>query len=173
MSASPGCQPARRGACSRRSCPAWPSQPTTPVPVLNPPRTRSTPTGNVRPRMWWSCCAPRLGTAPTTRPVQPHRRAVHPQRELPHLVGRPQRPLPPHRHRAIPPSRRRRPHFTYEALDLAADAGLRISAYTAEPGAPSEDALRLLDTWAATLAEEDNRPGRVVWLPRSAGAVRD
>ena len=43
--------------------------------------------------------------------------------------------------------------LTYEALDLAADAGLRISAYTAEPGTPSDDALRLLSTWAATLDE--------------------
>ncbi|HTR94262.1 MAG TPA: helix-turn-helix transcriptional regulator [Trebonia sp.] len=43
--------------------------------------------------------------------------------------------------------------LTYEALDLAADSGLRISAYTAEPGTPSDDALRLLATWAATLDE--------------------
>ena len=41
--------------------------------------------------------------------------------------------------------------LTYEALDLAADGGLRISAYTAEPGTPSDDALKLLATWAATL----------------------
>ncbi|MGH3211203.1 MAG: helix-turn-helix transcriptional regulator [Trebonia sp.] len=41
--------------------------------------------------------------------------------------------------------------LTFEALDLAADSGLRISAYTAEPGTPSDDALRLLATWAATL----------------------
>jgi len=41
--------------------------------------------------------------------------------------------------------------LTYEALDLAADAGLRISAYTAEPGTPSDDALKLLASWAATL----------------------
>jgi hypothetical protein len=34
--------------------------------------------------------------------------------------------------------------------DLAADDGLRISAYTAEPGTPSDDALKLLATWAAT-----------------------
>jgi hypothetical protein len=33
---------------------------------------------------------------------------------------------------------------TFEALDLAADAGLRISAYTAEPGTPSDDALKVL-----------------------------
>jgi len=41
--------------------------------------------------------------------------------------------------------------LTFEALDLAADTGLRISAYTAEPGTPSDDALKLFATWAATL----------------------
>ena len=41
--------------------------------------------------------------------------------------------------------------LTYEALDLAADAGLRISAYTAEPGTPSDDALKVLASWAATI----------------------
>jgi transcriptional regulator with XRE-family HTH domain len=40
--------------------------------------------------------------------------------------------------------------LTYEALDLAADSGLRISAYTAEPGTPSDDALKVLASWAAT-----------------------
>ena len=43
--------------------------------------------------------------------------------------------------------------LTYEALDLAADEGLRISAYSAEPGTPSDDALKLLASWAATLDE--------------------
>jgi transcriptional regulator with XRE-family HTH domain len=41
--------------------------------------------------------------------------------------------------------------LTYEALDLAADEGLRISAYTAEPGTPADDALKVLASWAATL----------------------
>jgi transcriptional regulator with XRE-family HTH domain len=41
--------------------------------------------------------------------------------------------------------------LTYEALDLAADTGLRLSAYTAEPGTPSDDALKVLASWAATL----------------------
>jgi len=40
--------------------------------------------------------------------------------------------------------------LTFEALDLAADDGLRISVYTAEPGTPSHDALNLLASWAAT-----------------------
>jgi transcriptional regulator with XRE-family HTH domain len=43
--------------------------------------------------------------------------------------------------------------LTFEALDLAADAGLRVSAYTAEPGTPSDDALKVLASWAATLDE--------------------
>jgi MmyB-like transcription regulator ligand binding domain len=45
--------------------------------------------------------------------------------------------------------------LTFEALDLAADAGLRISAYTAEPGAPSADALNLLASWAVTLDQSE------------------
>jgi transcriptional regulator with XRE-family HTH domain len=50
--------------------------------------------------------------------------------------------------------------LTFEALDLAADPGLRISAYTAEPGTPSDDALKLLATWAATLDQTATDPGR-------------
>ncbi|MDT0168160.1 helix-turn-helix transcriptional regulator [Pseudarthrobacter sp. BRE9] len=40
--------------------------------------------------------------------------------------------------------------LTYEALELPADPGLRINIYTAEPGTPSEDALKVLASWAAT-----------------------
>jgi hypothetical protein len=50
--------------------------------------------------------------------------------------------------------------LTYEALDLAADEGLRISAYSAEPGTPSDDALKLLASWAATLDEAGQGPDR-------------
>jgi transcriptional regulator with XRE-family HTH domain len=50
--------------------------------------------------------------------------------------------------------------LSYEALDLAADDGLRIAAYSAEPGTPSDDALRLLASWAATLDQADHSPGR-------------
>jgi hypothetical protein len=42
--------------------------------------------------------------------------------------------------------------LAYEAMDLPADPGLTLTAYTAEPGSPSEDALRLLASWAATIA---------------------
>ncbi len=41
--------------------------------------------------------------------------------------------------------------LTFEALDLAADENLRISAYTAEPGTASADALNVLASWAATM----------------------
>ncbi len=40
--------------------------------------------------------------------------------------------------------------LTFEALELAADPGLRINIYTADPGTPSEDALKVLASWAAT-----------------------
>ena len=50
--------------------------------------------------------------------------------------------------------------LTYEALDLTADEGLRISAYSAEPGTPSDDALKLLASWAATLDEAGDRSGK-------------
>jgi hypothetical protein len=40
-------------------------------------------------------------------------------------------------------------------MDLAADAGLRISAYTAEAGTSSQDALNLLASWAATLDQPE------------------
>jgi transcriptional regulator with XRE-family HTH domain len=40
--------------------------------------------------------------------------------------------------------------LTYEAFELPADLGLQLSTYTAEPASPSEDALKLLATWAAT-----------------------
>jgi hypothetical protein len=44
--------------------------------------------------------------------------------------------------------------FTYESMELAADPGLTMFAYTAEPGSKSEQALNLLASWTATLDEE-------------------
>ncbi|MFF6787546.1 helix-turn-helix transcriptional regulator [Streptomyces filamentosus] len=40
--------------------------------------------------------------------------------------------------------------LAFEALDLAAEPGLHMTVYTAEPGSPSEEALRLLASWTAT-----------------------
>jgi len=42
--------------------------------------------------------------------------------------------------------------LAYEALDLPADPGLTIVTYSAEPGSPSEAALRELNRWSATRA---------------------
>lgn len=39
--------------------------------------------------------------------------------------------------------------LAYEALEPAADVGLTLVAYAAEPGSPSEDALRRLRSWGS------------------------
>ena len=41
--------------------------------------------------------------------------------------------------------------LSYHRIDLAADPGLSLSTYAVEPGSRSEDALRLLGSWAATI----------------------
>jgi len=40
--------------------------------------------------------------------------------------------------------------LAFESMELTADAGLRLNAYSAEPGSPSQDALNLLASWTAT-----------------------
>jgi transcriptional regulator with XRE-family HTH domain len=40
--------------------------------------------------------------------------------------------------------------LTYEAMELAADGGLTMFAYTAEPGSKSQEGLNLLASWNAT-----------------------
>lgn len=47
--------------------------------------------------------------------------------------------------------------LAFDAMDLPADPGLTLTVYTAEPGSPSADGLRLLASWAATVAGA-NRP---------------
>jgi transcriptional regulator with XRE-family HTH domain len=41
-------------------------------------------------------------------------------------------------------------HLSYEVMELSADPGLSLVAYSAEEGSPDDDALRLLASWAAT-----------------------
>jgi transcriptional regulator with XRE-family HTH domain len=48
--------------------------------------------------------------------------------------------------------------LNYERVELTADSGLAIMTYTAEPGSESEQALRLLGSWAATTAAENETP---------------
>ncbi|WP_407691349.1 helix-turn-helix domain-containing protein [Saccharopolyspora mangrovi] len=47
-------------------------------------------------------------------------------------------------------------HLAFEAMELAANPGLKLIAYSPEPGTASEDALNLLASWAATLDREDH-----------------
>ena len=48
--------------------------------------------------------------------------------------------------------------LAYEGLEMAAEPGLTLTIYTAEPGSPSEDALRLLASWAASQEAETDAP---------------
>jgi hypothetical protein len=41
-------------------------------------------------------------------------------------------------------------HLTYQALDLFAEEGLSLLVYTPQPDTGTDDALRLLASWAAT-----------------------
>jgi transcriptional regulator with XRE-family HTH domain len=56
----------------------------------------------------------------------------------------------------------------YNTLDLPAQPGLVLTFYTAQPGSPSEDALTLLASWAATIPER-NRHDAGQQAPRAAG----
>lgn len=49
-------------------------------------------------------------------------------------------------------------HLSFEAMELPADPGLSLVVYSAEPGSSSEDALRLLASWAATTIPEPTAP---------------
>ena len=42
-------------------------------------------------------------------------------------------------------------HLTFNRLDLAADHGLTLFTYTAEPGSRTDEGLKLLGSWAATV----------------------
>ena len=45
--------------------------------------------------------------------------------------------------------------LTFNRLDIAADPGMTLFTYSAEPGSRSEEALRLLGSWAATIDLEE------------------
>jgi hypothetical protein len=49
-------------------------------------------------------------------------------------------------------------HLTFEALALPADPGLSLVVYGAEVGSSSEDGLRLLASWAATVDQPETPP---------------
>ncbi len=47
----------------------------------------------------------------------------------------------------------------FEAMPMPADPGLTLTAYSAEPGTPAADALRLLASWAAPSGRPQPAPG--------------
>jgi transcriptional regulator with XRE-family HTH domain len=49
-------------------------------------------------------------------------------------------------------------NLSFNRLEVAADRGLTILGYAAQPGSRDEQALKLLATWAATLKAESSRP---------------
>ena len=53
--------------------------------------------------------------------------------------------------------------LSYEVMEPAADAGLRLAIFTAEPGSSSEEALGILASWAAT---PEHDPAETQDLPR-------
>lgn len=47
----------------------------------------------------------------------------------------------------------------HETMLLPDESGLQVAMYSAPPGSASEDALKLLASWSATIAEADTSPG--------------
>ena len=45
--------------------------------------------------------------------------------------------------------------LAYEVMELSADTGLTLTAYSPEPDSPSADGLALLASWAATMDQSD------------------
>ncbi|MFB8776976.1 helix-turn-helix domain-containing protein [Streptomyces broussonetiae] len=48
----------------------------------------------------------------------------------------------------------------FDTMELPAHPGLTLTTYSAEPGTPAHDALRLLASWAATDQEREDDPAR-------------
>ena len=45
-------------------------------------------------------------------------------------------------------------HVNYETMEVPGQPGLLLIAFTTPAGSPDEDALRMLSSWAATQARE-------------------
>jgi transcriptional regulator with XRE-family HTH domain len=48
--------------------------------------------------------------------------------------------------------------LAFDAMELPADPGLTLTAYSAEPGTPAEEKLQLLASWAATIEQQKPTP---------------
>lgn len=78
---------------------------------------------------------------------------VHPQSRGPHAVGRASHAEPPRRHQIQHPVAGPL-ELTYQPLDLPMSAreARSLTLYTAEPGTPNEDRIKVLSSWATTPA---------------------
>jgi len=48
--------------------------------------------------------------------------------------------------------------LAFDAMELPAERGLTLTAYSAEPGTPAEEKLRLLASWSATVDQAETTP---------------
>lgn len=64
-------------------------------------------------------------------------------------------------------------HLNFEAMELPADPGLSLIAYSAEPASPTADGLILLASWAATLDEPEQAGSRAQGDHSSATVADD
>jgi len=92
---------------------------------------------------------------------------VHPQRGIPRALGCTRRQALPQRHPAVHPPLAGDLTLNYDALELPADPGQTIPAYTAERGSPAQHVLDRLatptaapDDAAAIISDLDTRPSR-------------
>jgi transcriptional regulator with XRE-family HTH domain len=62
--------------------------------------------------------------------------------------------------------------LNFESMDLPAEPGLTLNVYTAAPGSPTADGLKMLASWAATqdLAADTNRSTSETGSSRPAGS---
>ena len=60
-------------------------------------------------------------------------------------------------------------HLLFESSDLPIDPGWKLQIYTAEPGSPTSDALRLLASWAMTQEQQPPAIGSAPQTREAAG----
>ncbi|ROQ60554.1 helix-turn-helix protein [Rathayibacter sp. PhB152] len=63
-------------------------------------------------------------------------------------------------------------HLSYEAFEPLGDPGLDFLIYSAEPGSPSDDALKLLASWSATQAAQSTQSAQSAPAAHPAPADR-
>ena len=151
--ASTSSPPTSSGARCSPSCTPHPrGRPTTPgsSSSTRAPK-RSTPTGTAPPARPRRSCARPPAATPTTATSQTssassRRRARRSAPTGPHTTSASTPPRVKHFHHPVVGEL----SLSFNRLDIAADHGLTLFTYAAEPGSRHEEALNLLGSWAAT-----------------------